>query len=225
MSKYYYSFRDNADFYSIHLSSQVIIVWLKFLTVFLVIFFWQQIYIFIYNSFIYTNKKFTEDRDLIEFINNIQPNFQNAYSLIYTKRDRLPEREEIQSEIQTINYEYLIDKDTLIEKIKQLFNQYQQDIVNKKFKAIREYTLEPFSFQQNNFDIIYDVDLSKIIPIQFEMREELKRFLVQINGEAINFKISQKGYVISGQSTARAFTEYWDIALDANNKCYLVNIY
>ena len=40
-----------------------------------------------------------------------------------------------------------------------------------------------------------------------------------------NFKLNKKGYVIRGQATPRSFTEYWDVALDANNKAYIVSIY
>lgn len=225
MSKYYYSFRDNADAYSIYLSPQVVLGWFKLITAFLIIIFWRKIYSCLYNLAFYTNKTFTDNEKLIKYISSIQPNFKNAYSIKYKKSDRLVAQEEIQSELAIIEYKHLINRNTLIEEIKQLFHQYQQDIVDNNFVSIKGYTLHPFDLKQNNFDIIYDYNLSQIVLLKFEIREELKRFVVQINGQVINFKLSQKGYVISGQPIKRAFTEYWDIALDANNKCYLVTIY
>ena len=60
--------------------------------------------------------------------------------------------------------------------------------------------------------------------MNFEIREELKRFLVQINGKTISFQIRDRRYVLSGRSQLRHFTEYWDIALGANNKGYIVAI-
>ena len=41
----------------------------------------------------------------------------------------------------------------------------------------------------------------------------------------INFKLSPEGYITSGQPEPRYFTEYWDVALDADNKCSLVTIH
>lgn len=67
--------------------------------------------------------------------------------------------------------------------------------------------------------------MSEIVPLKFEIREELKRFVVQINGEMSRFRVSDKGYVLSGKPQLRYFTEYWDIALEKNNKSYIVDIY
>ena len=57
------------------------------------------------------------------------------------------------------------------------------------------------------------------------MRKDLKRFIMQINGQMINFKVCPKGYVVSGKPEPLLFTEYCDVALDADNKCYLVTIH
>ncbi len=40
----------------------------------------------------------------------------------------------------------------------------------------------------------------------------------------INFKLSRKGYILSGTPYHRSFTEYWDIKLTPDKQCYLVNI-
>ncbi|MGD1920766.1 MAG: hypothetical protein ACFCAD_18905 [Pleurocapsa sp.] len=225
MSKYYYSFDDKADAYSIYLSPQLLLGWLKLITAFLVIIFWKRLYIFFYNIIIYSNQKFTDNNDLAKFITDIQPNFKNAYSIKYQKSDRLTAQEEIESELEAVKYDHLINKDTLVEKVNQLFYNYQRDRINNNLELIKEYTLQPFSSKQNNFDLVYNCKISQIEPLKFEIREELKRFVVQINGKAVNFKLSQKGYVISGQATSRSFSEYWDVGLDTNNKCYLVTIY
>ena len=50
----------------------------------------------------------------------------------------------------------------------------------------------------------------------------------------INFTLSESGYILTGESYSRCFSEYWDIELKQENnydnrlethkKCYLVNI-
>ena len=106
--------------------------------------------------------------------------------------------------------------------------------MSRDFESIKEYTLEPFKSRHKylgdrsvnqKIDITYSYKLSEIVPLNFEIREELKRFVIQINGEMIRFQISDKGYVLSGQPQLRYFTEYWDIALEMNNKSYIVGIY
>ena len=221
MSKYYYSVRENADIYSIHLSPKVILGLLEVLTIIIAISCWRQLYNFI----IYANKKFTKDDALINFVTEIQPNFKNAYSLNYQQQDRLIPLETDRLELATEEYKHSIDKTILISKTYELFTSYIKDRIKKNFSSIRKYTLEPFSFQQNHFDLVYSCRIFKIIPIKFEIREELKRFVMQINGEMINFKVSSRGYILSGQPEPRLFTEYWDIALDIDNKCYIVTIY
>ena len=86
----------------------------------------------------------------------------------------------------------------------------------------------------DNFDIIYDCNLSQIIPIELELKEEKCYFRIQINGKMINFQLSEAGYILTGESYSRSFSEYWDIELkqennwdnrlETNKKCYLVNI-
>ena len=232
--KYYYTFHKTGDAYAISLTPKVIIGLLQVLIILFVIviliFYWRQLY----NFLIYNNKKFTEDSKLIDFTENICPNFQNAYSINYTQDDDFLKQEEPQSELEEAKYKHLVSKEILIKKVSWLFDQYQQDRMARNFELIKEYTLEPFKSKykyissQNsdiNLNIRYKCKLSKIIPLNFEIREELRRFIIQINGEMISFKVSQKGYVLSGKSQLRYFTEYWDIALNADNKSYIVTIY
>lgn len=50
----------------------------------------------------------------------------------------------------------------------------------------------------------------------------------------INFQLSESGYVLTGESYSRSFSEYWDVELKQENnfdnkleitkKCHLVNI-
>lgn len=192
--------------------------------------YWRQLY----NLVVYKKKKFSDNGELIKFVSNINSRFKNAYSLYYVKDEQLWLQEEKQTEIEEFRYSCVISKKILVEKVRCLFDRYQKDWTNKDFRAIEQYTFEPFKSQQReiyhqscgeNIDIVYDCQLSAVVPIQFEMREDLKRFVMQINGQMINFKISPRGYVISGKSEHRLFTEYWDVALDAENKCYLVIIH
>ena len=221
MSKYYYSLRENADIYSIHLNPKVILGLLQVLTIIVAIFSWRQLY----NFTVYGNKKFTQDEAIINFVTEIQPNFKNAYSLNYRQSDRILPLETTQLELASKEYQQQIETAILISKTRDLFASYIDNCRKKDFSSIRKCTLQPFSFQQSHFDLVYKYQIFKIIPLKFEMREELKRFVMQINGEIINFKLSPRGYITSGRSQLRSFTEYWDIALDADNKCYLVTIY
>ena len=105
--------------------------------------------------------------------------------------------------------------------------------MNKNFSAISEYSLEPFKSKHQylgnekvtkTIDIVYRYKLSEITPLNFAVREELKRFLVQINGETIGFQVNKRGYVTRGRSQLRRFTQYWDVALNISDKIYLVTI-
>ena len=192
--------------------------------------YWRQLYNFVF----YRNKQLTTDKKLIKFASAINYEFKNAYSMSYRKDNQIWLQEKPQVETKEAKYNCVISKEILVEQVRCLFDRYQQDWTNKDFRAIEQYTFEPFKSQQReiyhqscgeNIDIVYDCQLSAVVPIQFEMREDLKRFVMQINGQMINFKISPRGYVISGKSEHRLFTEYWDVALDAENKCYLVIIH
>lgn len=76
----------------------------------------------------------------------------------------------------------------------------------------------------NNFDIIYGCNLSQVVPIDREFQEYPYLFRVQVKGEMINFKVSETGYILTGKSDSRCFSEYWDFELRFEKKLSLVNI-
>ena len=193
------------------------------------ILYWQQIYNFV----AYTGKKFTEDDELIKYTKNINPCFQNKYSIWYVRDDQIWQQQPPQTELSEAKYQHFITKAELIEKAETLFIQYQQDWMNKDFQSMKQYIGDRFYavqtkiFHRNygqNFDIVYDCKLSAIIPLDVEIRADIYFFRVQINGEMINFKLSIDGYILNGAAYHRSFSEYWDIKLIPNQECYLVNI-
>ena len=233
-SKYYYTFRKTNDFYALHLSNQVALGLLKVIMILIAILIMALYQRQLYNTLFLKIKKFTEDEKLIDFAKHICPDFQNTYSINYIQNDNLLEQEEAQLELEESKYQSFVSKEVLITKASWLFDQFQQDRTNSDFESIKEYTLEPFKSKykyigdrsvNQKVDITYSHNLSEIIPLKFEIREELKRFVVQINGEMIRFQVSDKGYILGGQPQLRYFTEYWDIALEMNNKSYIVGIY
>ena len=231
-SKYYYTFDKTRDAYAIPLTSQVFFGWLKVLTIlftiYILILYWRKLY----NFFIYKSKRFTEDSELIKFTNELCSNFKNAYSINYVDNDLFGELDEIQSELDEIKYKHLVSKENVLSKVSWLFDRYQQFLISKDFSSIKNYTLEPFKSRQkylcassnSSFEIRYGYNISEILPLNFEIREELMRFIIQINVKMIRFEVSKTGYILSGQSQLRSFTEYWDIAFDSNNKCYIVAV-
>lgn len=72
--------------------------------------------------------------------------------------------------------------------------------------------------------VIYQPKIIDLAIIDFKQLEEKSIFRVQINGEKLDFTISDKGYVLSGDSELKAFSEYWDIELNADNKCCIQEI-
>ena len=192
------------------------------------ILFWQQIYNFI----TYTDKKFTEDDELIKYTENINPNFQNRYSIWYAPDDQIWQQQPPQIELSAEKYQHFISKAELIEKAKTLLIQYQQDWTNKDFQSMKRYigdyyyAVQTKIFHRNygkNFDIVYDCN-SEIIPLDIEVKADKYFFRVQVNAEMINFKLSTDGYILSGEAYHRSFSEYWDLKLTPDKQCYLVNI-
>jgi hypothetical protein len=201
--------------------------------------YWQQIS----NFFLFFCKKFTEDSELIEFATKNNPDFKNKYSVWYFKDDQIWQEIPPQPELAEIQYQHLISKTEVVEQVSNLFFQYQHDWTLKDFQSMTSYVHEPFYSQQkqifkqnlgNNFDIIYDCNLSQIIPVDLELKEDRYYFRIQINGKMINFQLSEAGYILTGKSYSRSFSEYWDIELkhednwdnrlETPKKCYLVNI-
>lgn len=226
MTKYHYSFSNNPDIYSLQLTPSVILGILKVILLITSAIFARQIYRIIFNFLVYHNQKFTDDIELIKFIHERRSDFKNAYGFYYQKQDLILDLETTQTKLETKEYQNSIESSLLNKKISQLFNRYTTDWNEQNFDVIAEYTLRPFSLSpKNNFDLVYKCKIQEIKPIKFEIKEELKRFIVQINGEIVNFKLNSQGYVISGEAAPRLFSEYWDVALDANNKAYIVSIY
>jgi hypothetical protein len=191
--------------------------------------YWRQIYNFIR----FSGKKFTDDPELIKFATNINANFKNKYSIWYQKDDRVWQMISPQSELEELEYQNRISKAELVERVSSLFFRYQHDWTVKDFESITEYILEPFYSRQqqifkesfgNGFDIVYDCKLSDLIPIEFENKEKECIFRIQINAEMINFTLSVAGYILSGESYLRSFSEYWDIGLNSENNWYLIKI-
>jgi hypothetical protein len=191
--------------------------------------FWQQIWNFVF----FLGKQFTEDTELIEFITKINPDFKNKYSIWYIKDNQIWQDITPQSKLAESQYQHLISKAELIDRVSNLVLKYQHDWTVKNFQSMNQYISEPFYSQQkqifrknfgNSFDLIYNCRLSKIVPIDLEFKEHRCFFRVQINGEMINFKVSETGYILTGKPYARSFSEYWDLKLIADKQLSLVNI-
>ena len=191
--------------------------------------YWQQIFNFI----IFFNKKFTEDTELIKFATELNSNFKNKYSIWYSKDNQVWQEISPQNELDESKYQHLITKGQLVEQVANLFFQYQYDWTVKDFKSMTKYIQEPFYSQQkqileknlrNNFDVVYNCRLSQVVPLELEIEEERCFVRVQVNGEMINFQLSETGHILSGTFHPRSFSEYWDIRLTSEKKCYLINI-
>lgn len=181
----------------------------------------------------FRGKDFTDDPELVEFVESINKEFKNHYSLYYSSDNEKWQRIEPESELNKSEYESLISGAEFIEKIRALFIQYQTDWTHKAFDNMAEYIAEPFNTQQreiflkdfgDNFDVVHQPVLSEIIPLGYRQSEAGAVFQVQINGEMINFELSPKGFVLSGAAHPRSFTEYWEIGVDIHRRCYLVGI-
>ncbi|BAY12785.1 hypothetical protein [Calothrix sp. NIES-2098] len=74
------------------------------------------------------------------------------------------------------------------------------------------------------FDITYKSELIEIAPISFKQVENYHIFRLQVNAKTINFVLSPKGYVLSGESTPLFFSEYWDVSVNSAKNWYLKDI-
>lgn len=187
----------------------------------------------IYNFTNLFNKKFTNNSDLIHFATNINPKFTNCYSLKYTKDNEQWNKTTIQFEINEQEYQQIISKNQLIEKITSLFIQYQLDWTMKDFEQMLDYISKPFYYLQyyvfqrdfgSSSDIVYQPEVIEAAPISYKKEDNQHIFRVQVNGKMTSFVISSEGYVLSGEPFPRLFSEYWDISVNSSGKWYLVNI-
>jgi hypothetical protein len=186
-----------------------------------------------YNYIRFFGKRFTEDLALIEFIEGMNLKFTNFYSTQYSQDNEVWEMILAEEEMDETIYQDSIAKSDLIDRVSKLFIRYQTDWTMKKFKNMYDYIRQPLYSEQSviftrdfgeNFDIVYQPELIDVIPLLYKQESDRCFFRVQINAKMVNFELSPKGFVLSGENYARAFTEYWDIELDSDRNCHLVNI-
>ncbi|PSM48379.1 hypothetical protein C7Y66_14675 [Chroococcidiopsis sp. CCALA 051] len=187
----------------------------------------------IYNYISFFKKDFTDNLDLIKFTTLVNPNFANRYSASYTQDNEIWQVITNISEINEQDYQHICSKAELIEKVSQLFIQYQSDWTMKKFIQMAEYVAEPFYSKQeyiclrnfgDNYDIVYQPEIIEVAPLSYKQEEDKHIFKIQINAKMTNFEVSPQGYVLSGEPEPRSFTEYWSISIDVENKWYLIGI-
>jgi hypothetical protein len=186
------------------------------------------------NSIRFFGKSFTEDTELINFTKSIVPVFKNCYSFSYSKDDERWGLSMTRIELDELSYQQFITKADLISSIDRMFIKYQDDWTRKKFASISEYTNLEFDKKQrqifrnsfgDNFDIVYHQKIINIIPLTYREENDRYIFQVQIDAEMINFSVDIFGAVLSGENYLRSFTEYWDVEVDLDRKCYLAGIY
>ncbi|BDA67681.1 hypothetical protein CAL7716_018470 [Calothrix sp. PCC 7716] len=227
----YYGGNGNSYFTPINSKTlpKYILTLIVLLLVLLPAIFWHEIS----NIIRFFNKEFTNNSELSQFAISINPKFTNRYSVKYSKDNEQWNTIPIESEINEQEYQDILSKNQLIERVSSLFIQYQLDWTMKNFEHMVDYIAEPFYSQQcyifkryfnASFDVVYNPELIETAPISLKQEENKHIFRVQVNAKMTNFVISPTGYVLSGESYPRFFTEYWDIAVDSSGKCYLIKI-
>lgn len=191
------------------------------------IIFFSEFFINFYNFIRFYGKNVTDNSELLEFIHNINSKFTNRYSTKYRKSSKVWQSIDLRENINELEYEHLIGNADLIKQVNHLFYQYQNDLTNKDYDRIAEYFPDFFKEKQyltQNINIIYQPKIIDIAIIDFKQSEDKSIFRVQINGEMTNFTISEQGYLLSGDSELKMFSEYWDIELNADNRCCIKEI-
>ncbi|MEO1348056.1 MAG: Hint domain-containing protein [Cyanobacteria bacterium J06635_15] len=187
----------------------------------------------LYNLIRFRNKEFTSDSELLKFTKTINPRFTNQYSARYFNDEEFWVLTPAASELDTCEYEEIVSRSDLIDQISCLFVRYQEDWSRKDFDSVKAYVTKSFYKIQydrslkdfgDNFDITYEPELFEIVPLSYTQLRDNCLFKVQINAKMVNFEISSKGFVLSGEPYPRSFTEYWDIAVDNTKKCLLAGI-
>lgn len=187
----------------------------------------------IYNFVHFREKEFTNDLGLIQFTKIINSRFTNFYSIRYSKDDESWITLPALSELNEKEYQVFISRSELIKQIYQLFVQYQNDWTKKNFDEMTKYVAQPFYKSQHNiflnsfgdnFDIVYQPEPYEIIPLSYRQEEGKCIFRVQISARMVNFELSRRGFVLSGEAYPRSFTEYWSIGVDNTKKCNLMEI-
>lgn len=187
----------------------------------------------IYNFIRFRNKEFTSDLELLEFTKTINSKFTNQYSVRYVKDEAFWVLIPAASELDACEYEAIINRSNLVNQIASLFFRYQADWSRKDFDGVKAYVTQSFYKTQydtflkdfgDNFDITYKPELFEIVPLSYTKLQDECVFKIQINAKMVNFELSSKGFVVSGEPSPRSFTEYWDIALDKTKQCRLAGI-
>ncbi len=186
-----------------------------------------------YNFILFYGKTFTEDQKILEFTKKINPKFTNRYSTRYRNSRKVWKSIPIEERVDESEYQHLISKSELVGQVGNLFKQYHNDLANNRITEITKYfpnfkeTENYQSYRQylaNKNNISYQPEINELGLIDFKQSVNKDLFRVQINGKMINFTISEAGYVLSGDSQLKMFSEYWDIQLDADRRFYLKEI-
>jgi hypothetical protein len=179
------------------------------------------------------NKEFTNDPELIEFIKSIHPRFTNTYSVKFFRNSEIWKVMPLAPALPEEEYQDFIGNQELFEGICNLFIRYQQDWTEKNFELMTEYLNVPFYEQQSDrfrqafrdgYDVIYRPKINELVPLTYELNDDSGFFRVQINAEMVNFSLLPRGSVLSGETTLRQFTEYWDVRVDSDGQFYLLGI-
>lgn len=189
---------------------------------------------YIRNSIRFGDRSFTDNIELINFTNSINPNFTNRYSLKYYDGIKVWYLIPLKSEIAKEDYQQIVEKNKLIEKVDYLYTLYHRDLLNKNFSNIVLY-FPSFRYQtkyknyqeyfSDRYNIIYQPKILELAVIDFEINNDgATVFKIQINAEMINFVISQAGYVLTGESKVQQYSEYWKIKLDSNGQYFIQDI-
>lgn len=190
---------------------------------------WREIY----NGVRFFGKDFSSDDDLIAFTQQVNPHFSNRYSVSYRKDNESWESHQVLVELDTRAYREAVGKVSLVNQVSQIFVQYQNDWTEKNFDAMADYTEPSFHQQQAdlfkkefryNFDIVYQPKIKCLVPIGTQQSDTDFVITVQLIAAATNFEVTSGGRVLSGMPHPRSFTEYWDITVDSEKTCRLMNI-
>ena len=187
-----------------------------------------------YNTIRFFGKHFSEDADLIAFAQQVNPRFNNRYDMSYWEDYERWESDPLLPELEVADYEDVIERADLVDQVSQIFVQYQTDWTNKKFDDMADYTTASFHRQQEplfrkefryHYDIVYQPKIEHLVPVSIQQSEAEEDIItVQIIASVTNFEVSVGGRVLSGEPYPRTFTEYWDIVVDSQKSCRLMNI-
>jgi hypothetical protein len=178
-------------------------------------------------------KEFTSDPELIEFTKSIHPRFTNTYSVKFFRNSEIWRVMPLAPTLPEEKYQDFISKQKLFQGVSDLFIRYQHDWTQKNFELMTKYLNAPFYEQQSDlfqrafrkgYDVIYRPKINEAIPLSYESCNDNHFFQVQINAEMVNFSLSPRGTVLSGETKIRQFTEYWDIRVDSDGQFYLLDI-